>query len=116
MTINEYLQLMEFPKEWIEWEMLPDELRKLMLSSYEPGHENGAEHDRNGAFHWWLKKSPPPTREELIKLGELSYLDPDELMAADVRRYIKKSLNCDSSVDQCISRGEARHPLTKLSH
>lgn len=104
MTIDEYLKLMSFPKEWIEWGMLPDDLRMLMLSSYEPGHENGSEHDRNGAFHWWLKKSPPPTSEELIKLAKLSFLDPDGLMAADVRRYIKKSINCENSVEQYLSR------------
>ena len=89
MTHDEFLRLMKFPKEWLEWEMIPDELARMQVERYEPGHEKGSEHDRNGAFHWWLKRSPDNV--QLDKLEKLSFLDPDQIMAADVRKYIAKA-------------------------
>ena len=52
MTKDQFLSLMGFPKEWDVWGMYPDELFEAQLSLYQPGDEQGAEHDRNGAFHW----------------------------------------------------------------
>lgn len=80
---------MRFPTEWIEFEMYPDELFQWQLSRYEPGHEDGAEHDRNGAFHWWLRRSP--TKAELGKLLRLAALDPDPLLGDDLRKYIRQA-------------------------
>ena len=51
MTKIEFLKLMRFPTEWDTLGMYPDELFAFQLAHYEPGHEEGAEHDRNGAFH-----------------------------------------------------------------
>lgn len=96
MNKSDYMALMNFPGEWIELDMFPDELFEEIKDRYEPGHEDASEHDRNGIFHWWLKKQPE--REVLLKLVELSYADPDQVMAADVRRYIAKSKHSDASV------------------
>jgi hypothetical protein len=80
---------MKFPNEWAAYEMYPDELFNGQVSQYKPGDENAAEHDRNGAFHWWLRRSP--TREQLEKLLRLASLDPDRMMGDDVRSYIRKA-------------------------
>jgi hypothetical protein len=66
--------------------MYPDELFSKQLNLYRPGDEGGAEHDRNGAFHWWLKCAP--SSDELERLVLLTYKDPDPIMAADVRKHI----------------------------
>jgi hypothetical protein len=97
MTKDEFLELMKFPRQWDEWGMFPDELVEIQLSGYESGHENASEHDRNGAFHWWLRRDP--TVEQLIKLLKLTHLDPDQLMAEDVRSYIRKASNYNHEVE-----------------
>ena len=83
MTKEEFVKLMNYPKEWLEWDMLPDEVLENQLSEYEPGHENSSEHYRNGAFQFWLRGEA--NEEQLIKLVKLSKLDPDEIMC----RYIR---------------------------
>ena len=98
MSIDEYLNLMKFPAEWQEWEMLPsEEWFAKLISTYESGNENASEHDRNGAFHWWLRQEP--SEEQLIKLVKLTFLDPDPLMAKDVRNHIQKAKNYNKSVE-----------------
>jgi len=91
MRKNDYLVLMKFPLEWFSWGMYPDELFEWQVSGYSPGHEDGSEHDRNGAFHWWLRRSP--TQDELDKLLRLAALDPDPLLGNDVRKYIRQASN-----------------------
>ncbi len=97
------MELMRYPAQWETWQMYPNALFEAQFSNYLPGDELGSEHDRNGAFHWWLRKSPDA--ECLLKLVELSKLDPDQIMAADVRRYIRQSEQCNASVmyalEQC---------------
>ncbi len=88
--------MMGFPSEWEEWEMYPEELFKLQLDGYSPGNESGSEHDRNGAFHWWLAKSP--NSEALLKLAKLSWLDPDQIMAEDARKHIERASSADQPV------------------
>ncbi len=89
MTKEQFLQIMRFPPEWITFGMYPDELAQWQTSGYEPGHEDGAEHDRNGAFHWWLRRSP--TKDELEKLLRLAALDSDSLLGNDLRKYIRQA-------------------------
>jgi len=102
MSIEEYLKLMQFPSEWEHWNMLPNkDWFKELINTYEPGNENASEHDRNGAFHWWLRKEP--TEEQLIKLVKLSFLDPEPLMAGDVRNYIRKAKNFTKKVESEIN-------------
>lgn len=86
MTHDDFLKIMKFPKEWMEWNMIPKDLADMQVNNYSPGHENASEHDRNGAFHWWLKRNP--TKVQLEQLLELTYLDPDPIMAEDARKYI----------------------------
>ena len=97
MTHEDFMLLMQFPVEWSEWGMIPDELACVQLENYEEGHENSPEHDRNGAFHWWLKRNP--SKAQVSKLLKLSRLDPDQLMAQDARKYIRKSLSYERSME-----------------
>jgi hypothetical protein len=96
MMKRKFLRLMHYPSQWMDWGMYPDELFDLQMSGYKAGDERGMEHERNGAFHWWLRRNP--TTKQLLKLISLTYLDPDELMAADVRRYIAKAAKCDPEI------------------
>ena len=93
---------MHYPKEWQEWNMLPDKdyLIELILL-YEPGNENASEHDRNGVFHWWLRQEP--AEDILLKLTKLTFLDPDPYMPKDVRSYILKSKHCTKKVRNAIN-------------
>lgn len=88
MTKDEFLALMNFPVEWKELGMYPDELWQGQLSRYLPGDELGSEHDRNEAFHWWLKREL--SQEQLQKLVNLANLDPDAGLGADVRGYLDR--------------------------
>jgi hypothetical protein len=96
MNKDEFLQLMGFPKEWLLLEMYPDELFKWQLNGYLPGHEKGAEHDRNGAFHWWLRRLP--TRDQLENLLRLAALDPDRGLGDDIRTHLRKEKHFDSEL------------------
>jgi len=93
MKKNDFLKKMNYPIEWDIYKMYPDELYLLQVNHYCEGDEQGSEHDRNGAFHWWLNRNP--SNYELLILIKLSYLDPDQIMAEDVRSYIRKSKNYD---------------------
>ena len=85
------------PKEWKELGMLPETSYLMeLISTYKSGMENSSEHDRNGFFHWWLKKDP--TEKQLIKLAKLTLVEPDIHMAKDVQSYILKSNNCSHNV------------------
>lgn len=89
--------MMNFPMEWNTYGMYPDKLYLLQAGSYQEGDEQGSEHDRNGAFHWWLKSEP--SKHELALLMKLTYLDPDQLMANDVRGYIRQAKNYDCDLE-----------------
>ena len=82
--------------------MVPaDEYMNSLIESYTPGMENASEHDRNGAFHWWLKRDP--SEAKLTTLAKLTWLDPDPLMAESVREYIRKAVNYSSAVEAELS-------------
>ena len=91
MTKGEFLKLMNFPDEWELWGMYPDELYEKQRSRYRPGHEEASEHDRNGAFQWWIRKNP--STDHLRNLLRLTYLDPDNHMAGDVRERLRRADN-----------------------
>lgn len=90
MRKRDFLALMEFPPEWTEWRMYPADARFLrgQLKSYEPGAERASEHFRNGAFHWWLRRRP--AQQQVRKLILLTVLDPDPILAKDVRRRLSR--------------------------
>lgn len=97
MNECDFLKKMNFPIEWDIYNMYPDELYLFQINNYREGDEQGSEHDRNGAFHWWLKRNPNTT--QLTLLIKLTYLDSDQIMANDVRSYIRKAKNYDSSLE-----------------
>lgn len=102
MNKHEFLTLMQFPEEWLEWDLYPDELFEIQRSGYKQGHEEGSEHDRNGAFHWWLRQEPKAS--VLMQLAKLTFLDPDPLMAANVRCYIVESKHSTSEIKKfCVA-------------
>ena len=75
--------------------MLPDIVLENQMNEYEPGHENSPEHNRNGAFQFWL--SGETSEEQLIKLVRLSKLDPEEIMC----RYIR-----EKDIPKCAAYSE----------
>jgi hypothetical protein len=102
MEIERYLQIMNVPPQWNEWRMLPDEeYLQALIRSYETGMENASEHDRNGMFHWWLKKDP--NEEQLVNLAKLTLLDPDQLMANDVREHIRRASSYSKNVEDVLN-------------
>lgn len=72
----------------------------LQITNYQEGDEQGSEHDRNGAFHRWLKRNP--NKNKLTLLIKLTYLDPDQLMANDVRSYIRRAKNYDCTLEPSL--------------
>jgi hypothetical protein len=73
--------------------MYPDELFEWQLSAYQPGDEDGSEYDRNGAFHWWLKRALTST--QLENLLRLAALDPDPFLGNDLHSYVRKAKSYD---------------------
>ena len=69
---------------------------------FRPGDEAGSENNRNRTFHYWL--SSELTEEQLVKLVKLSLLDPDPLMAEDVRNHIKKHKNCTPKIKKLLQQ------------
>lgn len=96
MTKTEFLKLMNFPQEWELLGMYPDELFMWQASGYQPGHESGSEHDRNGAFHWWFRRNP--SKAQLEKLIRLAACDPDPMLGEDCRQYIHKACAFDAEL------------------
>lgn len=89
---------MKFPDKWAELDMYPDKLFTGQLKLYKSDNDSdGYEHDRNGAFHWWIKINP--NNLFLLNLVKLSFLDPDQLMGEDIRSYIIKQINYDEKVE-----------------
>lgn len=108
MTKAEFLKLMRFPPQWQELGMYPDELFEWQVSRYQPGHEEGSEHDRNGAFHWWLRSSP--SEDALEKLLRLAFLDSDHALRDDVRGYIRKAESFNDRLATLDAELESRSP------
>ena len=101
MNRDIYIKLMKFPSEWTEWEMLPVESIRELVETYEPGMENASEHDRHGAFQWWLREQP--TDAQLVKLARLSWLDPDEGMGGYVRECIAEQPDLSADVVEVLA-------------
>jgi hypothetical protein len=103
MTKEDFVKLMNYPKEWLEWDMLPDIVLEIQMNEYEPGHEQSSEHNRNGAFQFWIRGDAD--EEQLIKLVKLSKLDPEEIMCRYIReKYIPKCAAFSERVADEISK------------
>jgi hypothetical protein len=101
MDRESYLRLMEFPPEWSEWGMLPEQVIDNLIKSYRPGSENGAEHDRHGVFQWWIRMGA--TEYQFVALARLSWLDPDELMGNYVRECMGSVARNSEAVANAIA-------------
>lgn len=101
MTKNEFVKLMHYPREWVEWDLLPDELIDAQTAAYYPGGERDSASYRNAAFHFWLRTRP--SKDILLKLIKLSYLDPEPLMSYCLRKdHIAKAENVDEEVARAL--------------
>lgn len=101
MDLDTYIKLMRFPAEWAEWGMLPVDCMRQMIETYEPGMEHASEHDRHGAFQWWIKGQP--TAAQLVLLARLSWLDPDESMGGYVRQCIAQRADLPADVAEALA-------------
>lgn len=84
--------------------MYPDGLFQELLRGYQPGHEHGEEHNRNGTFIGGFGKIQQGTAYETSKL---TFLDPDPMMASDVRRYIEIAQAFDEDMERIIKLKDA---------
>lgn len=98
MTKTEFMTLMLYPPEWEASGMYPDELFEAQVKAYQPGNEQWPEDERNGAFHWWLRRGP--TKEELQQLLRLAAIDPQPLLGEALRRYFRRADAFDADVEQ----------------
>ncbi len=103
MTIDHFLELMSFPPLWRELDMIDQDYVLECIARYRPGHEDASEHDRHSLFQFWLKREP--TKTTLLNLAKLSFVDPDQQMAASVRSDILRSANCDAEVESFLRSG-----------
>jgi hypothetical protein len=102
MNTKEYLELMRFPEEWQEWEMVPDEdYIADQIFHLKPGMEHTPEHARHEAFHYWLSREP--STEQLEKLAQLSLIDPDAEMGESIRAEIVKLDSCNDRLQKLIA-------------
>ena len=69
VTKPEFMRLMNIPQEWESWGMYPEELYAYQLERFEVAHARAPEHDRNGMFHWWLRRNP--AKHQLLPLSVL---------------------------------------------
>ena len=95
-------ELLEFPKEWLAWEMYPDELFERHKNQFQPGNESDSDNERNEVFHYWLAKEL--TEDQLIQLARLSLLDPDSLMVEKVQDHIQKHKSCTPKVKELLQQ------------
>lgn len=101
MSKTEFVRRMQYPREWLEWDMLPDELIDSQIAAYESDVEPAPERYRNQAFHFWLRTKP--SKDILLKLIRLSYLDPEPLMSYCLRKdHIATAENADAEVLQAL--------------
>ena len=82
--------------------MLPLAFVSDQSALYEPGHEEASEHDRHGVFQWWLRQRPSVAT--LVRLVELSWLDPDQIMAGYVRECIARQPSLSQEVQMALLR------------
>lgn len=100
MTKNAFITLMQYPREWVEWDMLPDELIDAQMAAYRRGAERASERYRIGAFAFWLRTGP--SKAILLRLIRLSYLDPEPLMAYCLRK--DPIANAENADDEEVAR------------
>lgn len=107
MKTEDYLELMRFPKEWQEWQMVPDEEYIAdHIFHLKPGMEHTPEHARHEAFHYWLAREA--SVEQLELLAKLTFVDPDAEMGESIRAEILKMGKCTDELRELITGESAR--------
>lgn len=101
-TKEKLAEVLQFPKEWLEWKMYPDSLFSEHRKLFQPGNESDSENERNETFHHWLSREL--TEDQLLKLVRLSQLDPDPNMAKDIKDHINKHKNCTHKVKKLLQQ------------
>ena len=114
MKKQEFMTLFRFHEKWLSAGLYPDELFSLQLAGYEPGHENASEHDRNGAFHWWIRRNPD--KQQLADLLELTFLGADHFMDEDARRYLCACDNFDEDHAALVEELDKKYPAPPPYH
>jgi len=105
MNTDEYLELMQFPAEWKEWNLVPDDdFIKNHILSLKPHEEHTPEHYRHEAFHYWLAQLPAV--EVLEKLTNLALADPDQKLGESIRAEILKQPNCSDALRELITESQ----------
>jgi hypothetical protein len=105
MKTDDYLELMRFPTEWQEWDMVPDDdYIADRIFHLKPGNEHTPEHARHEAFHYWLAREP--SSDQLQLLAKLSLLDPDAEMGESIRAEILKLGNCTDDLRAMIAESD----------
>lgn len=97
---NRLAELLHFPKEWLAWGLYPDEMFLEHRKQFQPGNESDSENERNEVFHYWLSKEL--SEDQFAKLVKLSFLDPDPIMAENIRDHIRKHKNCPQKVKKSL--------------
>ena len=101
-TKSKLAEILHFPKEWLEWKMYPDSLFFEHRKQFQPGNESDSENERSETFHHWLSKEL--TEDQILKLVNLSQLDPDPTMAKDIQNHIDKHKNCTPKVKKLLEQ------------
>ncbi len=101
-TKNRLAELLHFPKEWLAWGLYPDEMFLAHRKLFQPGNESDSENERNETFHYWLSREL--TEDQFIKLVKLSFLDPDPIMAENIRDHIRKHKACPQKVKKSLQK------------
>jgi hypothetical protein len=101
-TKKRLAELLDFPQEWLTWEMYPEEMFVAHRKLFQPGNESDSENERNETFHYWLSREL--TEDQLLKLVQLSQLDPDPLMAENIQGHIQKHKNCTPNVKNSLQQ------------
>jgi len=105
LNTDEYLELMQFPAEWKEGNLVPEEgFIRAHILSLKPGEEHAPEHYRHEAFHYWLSRQP--ATEVLEKLVNMTFADPCEEMAESIRAEILKQPHCSDELRKLIAQSE----------
>jgi hypothetical protein len=101
-TKDKLAEVLLFPKEWLEWKMYPDSLFFEHRKQFQPGNESDSENERSETFHHWLSKEL--TEDQILKLTQLSQLDPDPAMAKYIQNHIDKHKNCTPKVKKLLEQ------------
>jgi hypothetical protein len=91
MKIEKFMEICQFPKEWVEYSLLPHEYLVAACAEFEKEYglnipKGGTEHWRYGAIVYLFKGSLDS--KQLLNLLKAVIADPDRPMAGSVMKEI----------------------------